>query len=65
MKITETSKAYEPPALVEIGSMAEITEYGPGNRHGSHGGGLGRGHDSHGRGRGLGHHKGSSHYPDS
>ncbi|WP_447044325.1 lasso RiPP family leader peptide-containing protein [Vreelandella sp. H-I2] len=64
MKITEMSKVYEPPALVEIGSMAEITEYGPGNRHDNHGRGFGRGHDSHGRGRGLGHHK-DSHYLDS
>lgn len=61
MAKTEARKVYELPSLVEIGSMAEITEYGPGNRH--HG--RGSGHENHGRGFGLGHHKNSSHDPDS
>lgn len=65
MAKTEVRKVYERPALVEIGTMAEITEFGPGNRHGGIGRWNGRGHDSHGNGLGLGHHKDSLHYPDS
>ncbi|RUR31322.1 lasso RiPP family leader peptide-containing protein [Vreelandella nanhaiensis] len=65
MAKNEARKVYERPAVVEIGSLAELTEFGPGDRHNNPGRNFGRGHDSHGRGLGLGHHKGSSHYPDS
>ncbi len=60
MTKTEVRKVYERPALVEIGSMAEITEFGSVNRQGygqGHSKSNGRGHVSHGNGRGLGHHK--------
>lgn len=66
MAITKVRKVYERPALIEIGTMGEITQTFGWGRGGGHGWGHGWGHGrGHGWGHGGGHGSKGDGYPNS